>query len=338
VTLPVSAASLSKEDALSEFNKRFSEIKVGNAEAYYNLAVFCIDNDLPDPAGYLLREAAKDPVFEEKAKRLLEKLAVPLDQPLYESAFKHYESGYLAEAKTELEMLKAYYPQSLYLNQANSLLGKIEKEALDKPYILATVTNNPAEFKKIMDSFDSKAGGDENKAEDLKRAYFMDILKKAEYFAGSPVAKNASGGTKEEYLSYAIKCTDYVISSSNDAELISKAQGLRSMIAKQLFTEHPVSENLENIDSDYEKLSMVKDRGFTEDICGKYIKEGETHLKKAWKASGDEKISDLISAYKCFAFANAYTKSEKLKQDTFREMEIINIEKRKELNKNKTSN
>ncbi len=318
-------------DALGEFNKRFSEIKVGDAEAYYNLAVFCLDNDLPEQAEYLLREAAKDPAFERKARRLLEVLTGEPDKTYYESAFKHYESGYFAEAKTELEMLITAYPKSHYLRKSRFLLKNIDKETLDKPYLLV----NSADPGKIVASLDQRAMKEKLNAEELKKEYFTDILKKAEYFSDTMAAKAASQGKKEEYLFYAIKCAEEVSGMSGDPELKGKADDLRSRITKQLFVEHPVSEDLANIDSYYNKLCLVKDSGFVEDICGKYIKTGDEYLKKARKASGDEKISDLVNAYRCFSFANAYTKSEKLKQETFGKMDLINDEKRKEMNKRK---
>lgn len=326
--------SVGHPDALGEFNKRFSEIKAGDAAAYYNLAVYCLDNDLPEQAEYLLGEAAKDPSFEKRAKRLLEVLTGEPDKSYYESAFKHYESGYLAEAKAEIEMLKASYPKSHYIRKARSLLKKIDKEALDKPYLLT----NSADPGKIIASLNQSAEKEEGNAEELKKEYLTDILKKAEYFADVMAAKAPSKGKKEEYLFYAIKCAEKVSGLSDDAELKNKAGDLRGKITKQLFVEHPVSEDLKNIDSYYEKLYLVKDSGFVEDVCGKYTKTGEEYLKKARKASGAEKISNLVSAYRCFSFANAYTKSEKMKQETFQKMELINAEKRKEISKKKTSN
>ncbi|MFA5338964.1 MAG: hypothetical protein WC317_02305 [Candidatus Omnitrophota bacterium] len=321
-------------DAFAEFSKRFSEIKAGDAEAYYNLAVFCIDNDLPGQAEYLLGEAAKTPDFEKKAKRLLEVLTGEPDKVLYEAAFKHYESGYLAEAKTEVEMLKIVYPQSNYTRKARLLLRNINSEVVDKPYLLV----NSADPSKIIASLSQRAEKEKRNVEDLKKEYFTDILKKAEYFADTLVAKAPSDEKKEEYLFYAIKCAEEVYRLSDDAELKSKAEDMRSKITKRVFTERPVSANLKNIDMHYENLYLVKDSGLIEDTCGKYIKEGEAYLKKAREASGDGKISDLVSAYKCFSFANAYTKSEKLKEETFRKMKLISLEKRKEISKKKTSN
>ena len=326
--------STGQPDALGEFNKRFSQIKEGDAEGYYNLAVFCLDNDLPEQAEYLLREAEKDPAFEKKARRLLEVLTGEPDKTFYESAFKHYESGYFAEAKAELEMLITAYPKSHYLRKARFLLKNIDKETLDKPYLLV----NSADPGKIIDSLNQRAEEEKLNAKELKKEYFADVLKKAEYFVDTMAAKAPSQGKKEEYLFYAMKCAEEISRLSDDPELKGKADDLRSGIAKQLFVEHPVSEDLTNIDSYYNKLCLVKDSGFVEDICGKYIKAGEAYLKKAQKASGDEKISDLVSAYRCFSFANAYTKSEKLKQETFGKMDLINEEKRKEIGKKKTSN
>ena len=316
---------VSQPKALEEFSKRFSEIKEGDAEGYYNLAVFCIDNDLPEKAEYLLGEAAKDPAFERRAKRLLEVLTGEPDKILYEAAFKHYESGYLAEAMAEVETLKAAYPKGHYIRKARLLLRKINNEAVDKPYLLVPVTDSAAEFGKIMGS----------KSEEQKKAYFADVLKKAEYFGDVMAAKSATGAKKEEHLSYAIKCADNVFNLSDDTELKNKTMDLRGRLIKQLFTERPVSEDLKNIDEYYQKLYLVKDNGFIEDVCDKYIKAGEAYLKKARKTSGDEKIGNLVNAYKCFSFANAYTKSEKIKQDTFQKMNLINSEKRKELNKKK---
>lgn len=343
--IPIQAAGLSqpealeetgiRPDAFNEFSKRLSEITPGDAEAYFNLALFCLDNDLPDQAEFLLGEAAKNPAFKKRAIRLLEGLAGEPDKSLYESASKYHASGYLAEAKRDLEALRAAYPKSRYIYKMKSLLRKIDREALNKPYLLAPVTDSPAELEKIIAR---RAEDQGSRVEDAKKGYFTDILKKAEYFADVLAVESDSGEKKEEYLSYAIRCAEEVSRLSDDVELKGKADDLRSRVIKQLFTEHPVSQDLKNIDYYYEKLYLVKDSGFIEDICGKYIKEGEAYLKKARQASGDAKINNLVSAYKCFSFANAYTKSAEVKEASFKKMKLINKEKRREINKKKTEN
>ncbi len=342
-------ASLPIDEAVDEFSQRLGKITSDgidkdDAEDYFELGKFCIKNGLLERAKVILEKAAGlDPKYQDRVEHLLadikDKEERGKDLGLIYSAYDDYNLGYYGEAKIKLEELIEKYEESEYVNKAENLLDEMKNKTEDKPFLLTPVTDNPMEFRKFITDIIKEKAKERNcdvkeiDVSKVKEEYLSNLIKKAEYFISDMTAKSNGESLNQDYLFFAMKCTEVVFKLSENEKLKEKTKDIQTEAANKLFTEYPLPADIKNLDLYYKRLQLVDNKEIIKNICEKYLKLGNVYLERANESEGRKKIDYLVKAYDVFAMVKDYAKSDEIKNKAFRKIKLIQKEKRKEVRK-----
>jgi hypothetical protein len=310
------SVKLSKEEALNVFRSKFNQIDKNNAQAYLELARFCLSQGLLERAQNMVNTALRiDPTIKEQAQDILSQLKNEEVENLLTEARKQYNLGFYAEAKSKVDAAVSRHPQSRYTTAANKILEEILAKTSDKPYLLRKVANNISEYRLLLKSFQQKAKEEGENLEEIKDDYYNDLLKKADYYAFTLPANQKDYQLSQQYLLYSLDCINWVL-KSDDKDLKDKAKNKQSQIVKKLFSDYPVF-SAENRRTFYKYLYLLKDKNLKDEICRQYYDRGFDYLKEAEKVSRSSKREKLKKALDYFYIAHDYADSKQLQDKAF---------------------